>query len=61
MFQNIMNVISLWALPAILLLILTMGLYKKVPLYETFTEGAKDGFKVSISKERTKYLCKKCI
>ena len=49
MFQDIMNVISLWALPAILLLILTMGLCKKVPLYETFTEGAKDGFKVSIS------------
>jgi spore maturation protein B len=44
-----MNIISLWALPAILLLILTMGLCKKVPLYETFTEGAKDGFKVAIN------------
>lgn len=43
-----MNIISLWALPAILLLILTMGLFKKVPLYETFTTGAKDGFKVAV-------------
>ena len=26
-----------------------MGLLKKVPLYETFTEGAKDGFKVAVN------------
>lgn len=49
MFQSIMNIISLWSLPAILLLILTMGLFKKVPLYETFTDGAKDGFKVAVN------------
>lgn len=49
MFQSIMNIISLYALPAILLLILTMGLCKKVPLYETFTDGAKDGFKVAVN------------
>lgn len=48
-FQAIMNIISLWALPAILLIILTMGLIKKVPLYEVFTDGAKDGFKVAIN------------
>lgn len=49
MFQQIMNLLSLWALPAILLLILTMGLAKKVPIYETFTTGAKDGFKVAVN------------
>lgn len=49
MFHKIMETISLWALPVILLLILTMGLVKKVPLYETFTDGAKDGFKVAIN------------
>ncbi len=49
MFQSAMNIISLWALPAIILLILTMGLIKKVPLYETFTDGAKDGFKVAVN------------
>lgn len=49
MFQSLMNIISLWALPAIILLILTMGLLKKVPLYETFTDGAKDGFKVAVN------------
>ena len=45
----LMNTISLWALPAIILLILTIGLIKKVPLYEVFTTGAKDGFKVAIN------------
>ena len=48
-FQSIMNLISLWALPFIILLILTMGLAKKVPIYEVFTDGAKDGFKVAVN------------
>lgn len=45
---KILNFISLWALPLILIIVLTCGLAKKVPLYEEFTEGAKDGFKVSV-------------
>ena len=49
MFQTIMDIISLWALPSIIILILTLGLIKKVPLYETFTDGAKDGFKVAVN------------
>lgn len=49
MFQTIMNYLSLWALPAIIIVILTVALFKKVPLYETFTDGAKDGFKVAVN------------
>ena len=49
MFQHIMNIASLWMLPAILILILTLGLIKRVPIYEVFTDGAKEGFKVSVS------------
>lgn len=49
MFHHLMNVISLWALPVVLLLILTLGLIKKVPIYEVFTDGAKDGFKVAVN------------
>lgn len=45
---KLLNIISLWALPLILLTVLTFGILKKVPLYEEFTEGAKDGFKVSV-------------
>lgn len=49
MFYSIMNIISLWSLPAIIILILTIGLIRKIPLYESFTEGAKDGFKVAVN------------
>ena len=48
MFSQVMNTISLWALPVIILTILTAGLFKRVPLYETFTDGAKDGFKDAV-------------
>lgn len=47
-FQAILNGISLWSLPCIILLILTLGMVKKVPVYEVFTEGAKDGLRVAI-------------
>ena len=43
------NTISLYLLPALILLILTVAIIKKVPIYEEFTEGAKDGFKVSVN------------
>ncbi len=49
MFHTLMNIISLWALPAIIVIILTVGLLRKVPLYETFTDGAKDGFHVAVN------------
>lgn len=48
-FQSIMNIISLWTLPLIIIMILTTGLIKRIPIYEVFTEGAKDGFKVAIN------------
>lgn len=41
--------ISLSILPIFVLLILLAGIIKKVPIYEEFVEGAKDGFKVSVS------------
>lgn len=43
------STISLYILPILILLILTVALIKKVPVYEEFTEGAKDGFKVSVN------------
>ena len=49
MFHSVMNFISLWALPFRIILILSMGLIKKVPIYEVFTDGAKEGFKVSVN------------
>ena len=44
-----MTNLSLYILPVMILVILFFGVIKHVPLYEEFVEGAKDGFKVSIS------------
>jgi len=44
-----LNLISLWTLPVIIFVILTVALVKKIPIYEEFTEGAKDGFQVAIN------------
>ena len=46
---KILNLISLWALPFLILLVLTIGVIRKVPVYEEFTHGAKDGFKVAVN------------
>jgi len=45
--DNFLNLISLLALPVILVTVLTCGIIKKVPVYEEFTEGAKHGVKIS--------------
>lgn len=44
-----MSLISLWSIPVMLGLILISGLVKRVPLYESFVEGAKDGFGTAVS------------
>ena len=49
MFSRLMDIISLWTLPVVIIGVLTLGLIKKVPLYETFTDGAKEGFKVAVN------------
>ena len=43
------EIISAAILPVMILIILTLGIIKRVPIYEEFIEGAKDGFKVSIT------------
>lgn len=48
MLKFLIEIISTWALPAILLSVSLWALYKRVPIYETFIEGAKEGFDVGI-------------
>lgn len=43
-----LETISIYLLPIIILLILTAAMLKKVPIYEEFVNGAKDGFVVSV-------------
>lgn len=46
--KEMIETISLAILPLMLVIILTTAVFKKVPVYEEFIEGAKDGFKVSV-------------
>lgn len=48
MIKSIIESISLYALPLILLIIPLWALFKKVPVYETFIDGAKEGFWVGV-------------
>lgn len=43
------STISIWMIPSVILLILVMGAIKKVPTYESFVEGGKDGIKITFS------------
>ena len=42
------NVFSLWILPVMLLTFIVAALYKKIPLYDTFIDGAKEGFSIGV-------------
>ena len=42
------GLVSVFILPAILVGFPLYGLYKRVPVYETFVEGAKEGFSVAV-------------
>lgn len=43
------SAISTWAIPAIIVFIPLYAFFRKVPVYESFVEGAKDGFQTSIN------------
>ena len=47
--KDIIITISSWIIPAIILITLFCGFIKKVPVYETFIDGAKEGLKVSVN------------
>lgn len=45
---DFVNLISAWAIPVIVVFIPLYAAYRKVPVYESFVEGAKDGFDTAI-------------
>lgn len=45
---EIVTLISAWAIPVIVVFIPLYAAYRKVPVYEAFVEGAKDGFDTAI-------------
>lgn len=47
--MNAINLISLWLIPVIIGFILLYGTIKRVPTYETFVEGGKEGIQIAFS------------
>ncbi|MGZ7444901.1 spore maturation protein [Paenibacillus sp. TH7-28] len=43
-----LNVVSAWAVPVMIAFIPLYAYFKKVPVYESFVDGAKDGFSTAI-------------
>ena len=48
MIQGVIHFVSTWAIPAFLVGIPVFGAFRKVKVYESFVEGAKEGFQVAI-------------
>ena len=44
----VLETISLWAIPVLLVFIPLMGIIRKVKVYDVFVDGAKEGFDVAI-------------
>jgi spore maturation protein B len=48
MIRAILDAISLWAIPVLLVGIPLIGLIRKVKVYDVFVDGAKEGFDVAV-------------
>jgi spore maturation protein B len=46
--RNFLSLASVFVIPAIIVGFPLYGLYKRVPIYENFVEGAKEGFQVAV-------------
>lgn len=46
--SSLLTAISAWAIPLMIAFIPLYAAYRKVPVYESFTEGAKEGFDTAI-------------
>jgi spore maturation protein B len=48
-FRNAIDLLSVFVIPVIIIGFPLYGLYKRVPVYEEFVSGAKDGFQVAVN------------
>jgi spore maturation protein B len=46
--RSVLDAISIWAVPVLLVAIPLAGIIRKVKVYDVFIEGAKEGFDVSV-------------
>jgi spore maturation protein B len=48
LFKNIIQIISILAIPVLIIFFIGYGSIKKVKVYEQFVEGAKEGFNIAV-------------
>lgn len=48
-FRNILDLVSVFVLPVLIVGFPLYGLYKRVPVYEEFVTGAKEGFTIAVN------------
>ena len=48
MIRAVLETISIWAIPVLLVFIPLAGIVKKVKVYDVFIDGAKEGFEVAV-------------
>lgn len=48
MFIQWVSIVGNWFIPVFLLMVFLHGAYKRVPLFDTFIEGAKEGFFLAV-------------
>jgi spore maturation protein SpmA len=48
LFKSVINIVSILAIPLLIFVFINYGAYKKVKVYESFIEGAKEGFNVAV-------------
>ncbi len=48
MIAHVISLVSIWAVPVVMLFIPVYGACRKVKVYECFVEGAKEGFQVGL-------------
>lgn len=46
--RDVSSLLSIFIIPLMLVVFPLYGLYKRVPVYESFVEGAKEGFQVAV-------------
>ncbi|GIN85615.1 spore maturation protein B [Heyndrickxia sporothermodurans] len=47
--MHLISLVSIWIIPILIAYILVYSVWKKIPAYESFVEGGKEGIKIAVS------------
>ena len=47
--MDLFGVVSAWAIPSLVTFVVVFATWKRVPIFDTFVEGGKEGFNIAVS------------